>query len=146
METLRQATSSLCSGCQFLLIQPFRNPISQKGTLFVEMPGNLVVSRLLSEAIHAAIQDCVICKLVMAMQETVYQWKDFNLDQIYGFKLALYWFDNTRGFKRIEVVPIDCESEPLMLRGRMNYIALDLANGTYHESALRSKKLTLSRK
>jgi len=134
MDTPKHGVSSLCSSCQSLLTRPARDPKAQKGTIYKERPENLIVSQLLSEIIHAAVNGCVVCKLVIAMQETMGQRGNFGDDPVFGFRLALCWFDDQRCFTRIELEPFGREESSCLTGDRLAYIDLDLADGICQQS------------
>lgn len=59
---------------------------------------------------------CIICKPVIAAQ-TRNNEHTTSVDRLDGFKLALYWFDKSTRFDRIDVAPVDNMNRSLLLTG-----------------------------
>jgi len=121
-----QEACQLCSSCRSLLIRPACDPRTQEGTILTNPA--LIIRRSLSEASSAAMDGCVICMLVIAAQTTISQ-HTTPVDRLDGFKLALYWFDESSRFNRIDVTPVDHMNRDLSFHGHLNAIRLVLEDG-----------------
>ena len=124
--TLAEPFSPLCSSCQSLLVQPARDPNIQKGTL---TEARYIIRQSVARTLNAAMGGCIVCKLVTAAVGTISQ-HTTSVNQLGGFKLALYWFgEKSNRFDRIDVVPFGSAGRDLSWHGFLDGIKLVLEDG-----------------
>ena len=129
-----------CSACRSLLIRPTCDAKTQRGVGLTD--SRSVVRRSLSGVYGAAMNGCVVCNMVLAVQDTIKQHIE-QVDRLDGFKLALYYFNDNRGFNRIDVTPVDHMNRDLSHHGHLHAIRLASTVGLVPRLCLLVKLTTI---